>query len=253
MDEMDKIIQRAQKLKKMADSALAVGSLAEAEAFMEGLNKTLAFHNLDASVLTLDLKDKYDPMVRMGVPSTAETYKRGTEQWARDLTSAVAQAHFCAYLVGAAGNYVYFYGRKSNVETAVKIFVYLRDMALRLGTAAYLKEEQRLHKVNGTAAGAAQYKWNWFQGFSSEVASRYKAMRARVESDSGMALVLVGVRKEAAEYASRHAGRGHVSLGRRAAQRVNRANEDGREAARNTNLRPHTLDADTIKEPKKLR
>lgn len=253
-EEIEKVIERVQKLKRMADSAKEVGSLEEADAFMRGMHKTLAFHNLDESVLSLDLKDKKDPLISRWVTQAKnDEVKKGSEQWAINLARAVGQAHFCHGSGTTSQNWIVFYGRKSNVDVCVKMYTYLRDMALRIGTAAYLAEEQRLHKVYGSARGAAQFKWNWFEGFSAEVSRRYKEMRERVESDSSMALVLVGVRKEAFEYAKQFfsKSRSYSSSPKTVESYDAAARRAGKEAASSVNLHPHNLDGDTIT-PRKL-
>jgi hypothetical protein len=90
----------------------------------------------------------------------------------------------------------------------------------------------------------------WLEAFAVEVASRYDAMRARLDADSGMSLVLVSVREEAEKFANERvaapdAPKKETAKGGRHPD----AHESGREAARKANLRPSALDAPESSEP----
>jgi hypothetical protein len=179
---------------------------------MEAVNKTLAAHNLDMSALSVDLCDLTDPLGSTGQRGIGNDSKmsrhkdKGPVEWVIDLATAVAEAHYCASNYSVKSSYVWFYGRKNNRETSQRMFVYLRDMAERLGWEAYVEEVKRRRKENGTERGAGQWRLNWLEGFVTEVSKRYRAMRARVESDKGMSLVLTGLRKEAHDESSEHVG-----------------------------------------------
>lgn len=245
MTEVDlKVLERIKKLHAMAESAREVGSLAEADSFMEAVEKTLAAHNMEMSMLSINLKDFNDPMDSTFVNATtsARHPKRRRERWSLTIADAVAKAHFCGYLPVHGWSQVFFCGRKSNVWVAQKMMEYLRDTALRLGIEAYLEEEQRRHREYGSANGAAQYKWNWFEGFADEVAHRYERMRAAINSDKGMSLVLVSVQKEADEETKKASIQKRSAPPKHSSYRDNDARSDGQDAARTVNLKPHSLD-----------
>lgn len=240
-----KLIARIQKLHAMAESAKEVGSLAEAESFMEAVQKTLTKYNLDASVLAKDVRQAQDPLVKgVSLPTTyhygdTPNFGAARASWAFDLLEIVAHAHFCSTLQSLKTNAGWIVGRQSNVTTAERMFCYLRDMAIREGERAYQAERRRLWKTEGHTR-AKEFLLNWLEGFAVEVGVRYYNMRQRVDSDSGMAVVLVGVRKEASEHANALAtakadAKSNALLG--ASQYLEDAREQGREAARGVNLR----------------
>jgi hypothetical protein len=207
-----KVIARIKKLHNMAEGARDVGSLAEADSFMEAVHKTLAAHNLDMSALSVDLRDLTDPLGSTGQrgigddPKMSRHRDKGPVEWVIDLATAVAEAHYCASNYSVKSSYVWFYGRKNNREISQRMFVYLRDMAERLGWEAYVIEVKRRRTEYGSERGAGQWRLNWLEGYVSEVSKRYRAMRARVESDKGMSMVLTGLRKEADAESSKDAG-----------------------------------------------
>lgn len=202
-----KLIARIQKMYAMAESAKEVGSLAEADSFMNGVMTTLAANNLDMSVLSIDMKNLTDPMGKqffygVGKNGRASVDSRKTLEWITDLGFAVAGAHYCECHWHPGSNYLTFYGRESNRRVAVQMFGYLRDMAEKGAWAAHAAEFNRRQKEGESQAGLTDHRLSWLEGFVHEVARRYRAMRERVEKDNSMALVLVSVRKEAQDFAS---------------------------------------------------
>jgi hypothetical protein len=246
-----KLIERIKKLQAMAEGAREVGSLAEAESFMEAVTKTLAKHNLDESVLSIDLKDHTDPLVRGWALGSTRRHRNKPVRWAQWLSFNVAHAHFCENMVSLTSSHVFFYGRKSNVDVAVKMYTYLRDMAERLGWKAY-----RQYCAEG---GPLPAKWylDWLEGFALEVGRRYEMMRVRVESDSGMALVLTSVREEATKLVKDdQAPKEELDEAPEAWKGADfyDARRAGREAARTANLTPNALDgAEAAPERRTLR
>ncbi len=238
-----KIIDRIKKLHAMAISAKEVGSLAEADSFMEAVSKTLAKHNLDSAVLSIDTRDLHDPL---GYASVWGAKTRGRTKrpiWAAYLAQAVGDAHYCAVLTSTESSVAFFYGRKSNYETAAQMFTYLRDLGEKEGVSAWRKFRAEYLKRYGGHGHGDSINWymSWLEGFSLEVNSRYKAMRARVEADKGMSLVLVSVKAEADSYSkqfeSKSAGEWIQSTMDRTAVAL------GVAAARKANLRPNVVDA----------
>lgn len=200
------LIARIQKMYAMAESAAEVGSLEEADSFMTGVHKTLAANNLDMSVLSLDMKNLTDPMGKqffygIGKNGRASVDSRKTLEWITDLGEYIARAHFCACHWHPGSNYLTFYGRETNRKVAMQMFTYLRDMAEKLAWKQLEKEAARRRKLGEREAGLNDYRLNWIEGFVAEVGQRYRDMRDRVETDNSMALVLVGVRKEAQAFA----------------------------------------------------
>lgn len=208
-----KLIARIKKLHNMAEGAKAVGSLAEADSFLEAVKKTLAAHNLDMSVLNIELHDLTDPLGKdyvtgAGTDAKKSRHRRAGKsvEWIVDLGMAVADAHYCHVNYSTRGTGLFFYGRKANRETAIRMFVYLRDMAEALAWTAQCAEARRRRAEYGHERGTGQYRINWLEGFVTEVQHRYRMMRDRVENDNGLALVLVSVRREAAAAAEEQIG-----------------------------------------------
>jgi hypothetical protein len=245
-----KLVARIKKLHNMAEGAREVGSLAEADSFMEAVTKTLAAHNLDMSVLNVELRDLEDPMgvqSLYGIKSRKVPHARAGApvDWVIDLATAVARAHYCAVNNATKSSYLWFYGRASNRDTAVRMFTYLRDMAEREGWKAYAKEVRRRRKETGYAGGGRDWFMSWLEGFAAEVAARYTTMRARVESDKGMSLILTSARKEANEAAMKALTPEDLKCESKeplSARGNYAAREAGREVARSANLRPNALE-----------
>ncbi len=248
-DEM-KLVARIQKLQAMADSARAVGSLAEADSFLEAVEKTLAKYNMDNSVLSIDLKNAQDPLISRCTVGSTKRHRNKPVAWAQILANNVGAAHYCSVLVSITTSHVFFYGRKSNVDVAVKMYEYLRELAERTGWKAY----RHYCKTDGYMAN--RWYLDWLTGFAAEVGTRYAAMRVRVESNTGMSLVLTGVRKEAKDFANgslateeqmKNAKRTWNGAGFRGAM------DSGAEAARRANLAPNVVDSTPSADRRQIR
>lgn len=237
-----KLVARIQKLHAMAEGAREVGSLAEADSFMRAVEKTLAAYNLDMSVVSMNLKDVTDPLGCNSVWGATGRHKYTVPRWALLLGRAVADAHYCEMLNSIQYSVLFFYGRKQNRETAERMYVYLRDMAERLGAKAFAAEERRRIKEYGSKRGASQWRLNWLEGFATEVARRYATMRARLDSDKGMSLVLTSVRKEAEDYAVKFITIDVQTDITKAQYYDEQARALGAKAARSASLRPHTIE-----------
>lgn len=196
-----KLAARIQKLHAMAVGAREVGSLAEADAFMEGVEKMLAAHNLDMSIVDVDLRNLTDPLGQSSVWGAMHRHQGKPSKWTRILGAAVAEAHYCAMLSSINTSALFFYGRETNHVTAKRMYIYLRDTAERLCGVAYLDEAKRRRQEYGTEKGLWQWRLNWLEGFATQVYVRYGVLRARVESNNAMALVHTSVVQEAAAFA----------------------------------------------------
>lgn len=245
-----KLISRVQKLHAMAEGARAVGSLAEAETFMEGVERTLAKHNLESSVLSMDLRDHVDPLGYSSCWGARKRHRTKPVRWAQFMAAVVAEAHFCVSLASVSSSGIWFYGRKSNHEMAVKMYLYLRDLAETLGWRAYRK----YCAVGGVNAN----KWylDWLEGFAAEVIIRYRAMRVRVDADRGMSLVRSTAYAEADRYSKAFEASPETleqlkeptwkGAGYRTAQQL------GAAAARTANLRPNVVEGAEAPERRKI-
>src|SRR6185503_16326946 len=114
-----KLVARIQKLHKMSESAKSVGSVAEADAFMEAVQKTLNKYNLDVSVLSLDVREREDPLGCDSEWGVTGRHRNRPVAWAQGLAGFVAAAHHCDFLVSTTSSLVFFYGRASNRGVAV--------------------------------------------------------------------------------------------------------------------------------------
>lgn len=248
-----KLIARIKKLHNMAEGARAVGSLAEADAFLAAVKKTLMTHNLDMSVLDVDLHDLADPLGRATVEGTTSRHKDKVVAWVLELADNVADAHYCAMNHSLISSRVWFYGRATNRTTCVAMYTYLRDMAERLSWDAYYPEAKRRRDTYGTEKGLGQWRLSWLTGFAEEVGRRYRAMRVRLEANTGMQLVLTGVQKEARALADTKLTLDKDVNPVDARQLDWVALEDGRAAARTANLQPNTLADDARGAPRQLK
>lgn len=199
--DQDVWIERARKLLAHAESARKIGSEAEAEAFMAGLQKLLTAQKLDFSVLTEAQQGEVDPLLHM-YHDFDETIGRSRRRqaWVETLARRVARAHFCRAIPVTSSNSILIVGRTSDVQVAR----YMLDMLVRIGAAgadtAYRKEryhkwkQDKMHEAHG-------FRSAFLIGYVDRLGERLEAMHSReVASDNRMALIVTRSGLEVQKY-----------------------------------------------------
>lgn len=196
--ETEKLIDRIRKLWAKAESAKAIGSVHEAEAFAESVQKMLVKYKLEMSVL--EMPQDADPIehawVDWEVNGLRQTEKRIA--WLERLAAAVALAHFCRIVVAPGSNRILFVGRAQDRQIAEYVYIALVREAERQANAGYWRERYRAQKQGHYSTGG--YKSSFLYGFVTRIQERYAELRKEQQNMPGMALVLRRSGEELAAY-----------------------------------------------------
>jgi len=130
----EKILDRLQKLKAHQESAEKIGSVEEAQAFAEMLQRLLLKHNLEMTDLEFEAHEKEEPIDRF--PINWEEHGLKTKkcriEWEEQLAGIVARANFCRILVHHDSNRITLVGRKSDAQVTEYLIVTLRRSAKKI-------------------------------------------------------------------------------------------------------------------------
>jgi len=145
----EKILDRLQKIKAHADSAEKIGSVEEAQAFAEMLQRLLLKHNLEMTDLEFEAHEKDEPIDRFTInwEDHGLKTKKCRIEWEERLASIVARANLCRILVHVDSNRITLVGRKSDIQVAEYLIVTLRRSAKKISFNA-LNEFIRENKKN---------------------------------------------------------------------------------------------------------
>lgn len=126
---MENVIDKLRKLISHSESARAIGSIAEAEAFAARAQELLTRHKLDMTDLEFDASEAEEPILSemvdggelLGLPD-----KMRTDRWLAILISGIAESNFCKVLTGRGNRFV-IVGKESNRQTTLALFKYLSE------------------------------------------------------------------------------------------------------------------------------
>lgn len=198
--DVDKVIEQVRKMWAHAQSAEQIGSLEEAKAFAEAVEKTLAAHKLSFDVLSVQQKDAQDPMGRNDVRPLEGKSKQKRVWWTEQLAGIVAKAHFCQMIPYSDTDHVIIIGRQSDREVASYMITVLTRLAQELCDSGYWKARYLAFKNTGTY-DTGNFKENFFQGFLDGMRERYDQLKAAErKTSSGMSMVLVRSEQEVQDY-----------------------------------------------------
>jgi hypothetical protein len=217
MNTKDKLLEKLAKLKAHAESAQALGSEAEAQAFADMLQQMLLRHKLEMSDVELVDLEKEDPIDRHPVNFSAQGLprKKVRQAWSQHLAETIAWAHFCRILVYNRSNRVTFVGRKQDCEVAEYMFVTLYKATERIADAAYAKfstecvrqcaycqEDKasctgRYHEFEPNWARARGFRPAFVEAFVWRLARRFYDLRKQAEASSSTALVRLNTADQA--------------------------------------------------------
>lgn len=184
-EELLPIIERIQKLHAKAESAKEIGSLHEAEAFAEGVQRMLLKYKLDLSVLDLDTLNIREPQgttsIIFGKP------KKRREPWLEALAGAVARHHGVAMFVMSGTNGQVFAGRKSDREVALFLIGKLVTVALTLAD----EHVRRVRQMGHTSV--EDFRRSFLLGFADAIGRRL----TQTQRDMGKTTAIVKVLDQA--------------------------------------------------------
>lgn len=183
----EKILDKAKKLHKMAESAAKIGSEEEAQAFAAALQNLLAKHSLEMSDI--------EWAEETAKVATKNWYSKPIKQvatWAMMLGQAVAEANNCRILI-YGGRAIQFIGTEAGVAVCVETMDYLFPAAEKIAQREYDKRYNALYDNNLDTSPMRGYKKSFLAGFIVRLRQRFQ--------------------EEAAKFAAAHTGTGLMRLG----------------------------------------
>lgn len=195
--QLRNIVDRIRKLYAKAESAKAIGSLQEAEAFASGVQKMLEKYKLDMSDVEFGMYEEAEPIGEEYVDLErhgATKQRKRRVWWIQRLASSVAHAHFCKILVVSGSSNIYFVGRPSDRQVATFVFTTLVRTAEALVKKGY-DQAWKEAKDQGSVQFARGFKESFLKGFVDAISERYamdrKERRTRLQAMGGNALVRI--------------------------------------------------------------
>lgn len=137
------------KIKALLDKANSTDSQAEAETFIAHANKLLTEHNLSMSqVENLSNKEEVGETEKMALHQ-----QKGYGTYDKGIITTLAKYNFCD-IIYWSGNRFSLVGEKTNVDTVIYLFNYLKAQLPRIGMEKYnnkffeLREAYKVHNVS---------------------------------------------------------------------------------------------------------
>jgi tRNA nucleotidyltransferase/poly(A) polymerase len=196
----EKMIDKLKKLLKHKESAEAIGSMAEAEAFAARITALLSEYKLEMADIQEtefreveeDIEKEYVDLDALGIGFTD---RRDTLM--STLANIVAKANFCVVIGNGKGNGFMMIGKKTDRQIATYIFHvlyrYSREEAERQYRAQYYQ-----HKLRGTTYLMKGFKKSFLHGFNMAIAERLKKQEEDAQYTQAQGLVLYN-QKEAVQ------------------------------------------------------
>ena len=182
MTVYEKAVDRAKKIKAMADSAAKIGNEAEAQAFATKLQAMCAEHSISMS----DLEWAEESATAVEVRWYHANIHRITT-WHILLGQAIAAANHCRLLISGNRGLI-FIGTPEAAEAARSTMEYLYPAACKIAQAAYDKAYTALYLNHLDTSPVKGYKASFLLGFISRLKERFEeqaaAIRAQFVSNS---------------------------------------------------------------------
>lgn len=205
--DMKKIIERVKKLHAMAESAKAIGSVEEAEAFAIGVQKMLMEYKLEMSVLHEHDVTPFTIEVDESIVDWRDVkevgYKRRRVGWLETLAYHVTHAYGCQFGIIRGTNLLIIVGEEADRKVAEFVLTTLARTAVELGRAATRKERYRQWKA-GAVHNARGYAASWMVGFAQGVGVQLRDRLEAMRNESpGLALVLTKTNEAVEAYSQK--------------------------------------------------
>jgi len=173
------ILEKLSKIKAHADSAKAIGSEAEAEAFASMLQKMLLQHKLEISDLDFQKEMETESVEKHYIDYSLYPdikLRRSRVHWIECLGSIVAEAHFCQILVYPNSSRISLVGRKSDIAVAEYMFITLQRLLNHISDkkAYHYKLECNRKKIPVQPG----YRETYLAAFLRRLHERYKEEEA---------------------------------------------------------------------------
>lgn len=185
----EKVLDRLQKMKAMAEGAKAIGSEQEAQAFADMLQKLLLDHKLQMSDLEFQKMEAEQPVEQ----HTIDQFKHGMKfknkrvEWQETLAQIVADAHFCRIMVTERTNLITLIGRAEDIAVSEYLFVTLCRALDKIADLELWKYRYEQIKTYGKRGGPAAkgFRASFVNAFLGRLRQRFAEQRAaRVNGQS---------------------------------------------------------------------
>jgi hypothetical protein len=241
MTQEDKLLDKLQKLKRMAESAAAIGSEAEAQAFSDMLQKLLLDHDLQMTDLDFERMEAEQPIEDQWVDFSKHGVKvrRTRVAWMERLASMIARANFCRILITSGTSNFWLVGRREHRAVAEYMIVTLTRAIMDISKKEHSKYCWEVYKSDGNCAAARGFKDAFITGFLVRLFDRLEARKRTAGQSTSTALMRINkedaaveanieARRESGDFRKMHSlqltapsNREGVRRGRAAADQVN--------------------------------
>jgi hypothetical protein len=203
----DRLLDKLQKIRAMAEGAKAIGSEAEAQAFADMLNDLLIKHKLEMSDLEFERLDEEEPVEREpwqeGVARRQQLDEAGVKHrktrvdWMERLASTIARAHHCRIIVHSGSSMVSLVGRRSDRAVATYMIVTLTRAAQDLARKELQKYRWEVYKTDGHCKRAQGFHAAFLRSFVLRLMERFDELtRQRTEANGSGSTALVRINRE---------------------------------------------------------
>lgn len=214
----EKLLDKLAKLKAMADSAKAIGSEAEAQAFAEKLQQMLLDHDLKMTDIEFSDRDRDEPIEERMIDYSKfpDVKVRGARvQWMETLAAVIAKAHFCQIMVLPNSSRLGLIGRASHIAVAEFMIVTLQRAAESIADKEYVRYFYEC-RDRGDVTQARGFRAAFLMGFITRLKIRYGTTRELAASTGSTALVRLNKEEAAlAAHLAARSGRNAKGLARR--------------------------------------
>lgn len=206
------IINKLVKLLKHQESARAIGSIAEAEAFAGRIQELLTKHKLEMSDIQFVEQEQAEPIEQQHVTpeDLGIARERRRIEWQEDLATAVAYSNDCQTLISNRSNAAFFVGRKSDREICVALHRYfltlIVEMSEKAAEQAKDNERGKCKARLGSYYTGADFRWHmrnfrvsFCAGMSTAIQQRLyerrRVLEAAAKQESETSTALIHLRK----------------------------------------------------------
>lgn len=194
----EKILDKLQKIKAHAESAAAIGSEAEAQAFAEMLNRLLVEHKLEMSDLEFERQDATNPVDQALINFSDEGVKvrRTRVSWIEKLASLVARNHCCRILVHPGSSNITLVGRREDRAVAEYMIVTLVRATESMSKKEHQKYCWQVYQRDGNCSAARGFKEAFITGFIRRLFDRFEEIKRQRESETNTSTGLMRISKD---------------------------------------------------------
>lgn len=188
------IINKLAKMLRHQESAKAIGSIAEAEAFAARIQELLSKHKLEMSDIQWTEQESAEPVDDEYVlPKDAGAkWESKRVRWQENLAATIARCNDCQTLISNSSNVSYFVGRKSDREICVSLFKYFVSLTVEMSEKAAMEakdsEREKLKERMSWYTGAdlrwhmRDFKVSFCRGMSLAIQERLMERRRAFEA-----------------------------------------------------------------------